>query len=211
MNGNFVNIDPTPEDNQKFLVCLRCYKVLHEDKRRPRWAFILERDTRFEQLNALEFRLIRPIIPIVSFFELPSGDQSACIGGSINYANNTEEVAERVPRLPEDSDCLFVKHKSTTAAQLTDIREIRPNMLRTIHEKVQHEYAWTNIVFDDGVYKIMEEHPDLADTIPIDHGVEDGVKDADTEDDHNNKSKKKKKKLRVLKPNANSTHIPSGL
>jgi len=98
-----------------------------------------EKDTRFEQLNALEFRLIRPIIPVVPFFELPSGDQSACAGGSINYASNTEEAAERLPRLPEDSDCMFVKHKSTTAAQLTDIREIRPNLL-------QYKYRAVNIM-----------------------------------------------------------------
>mmetsp|Transcript_5841 Transcript_5841/g.9831 ORF Transcript_5841/g.9831 Transcript_5841/m.9831 type:complete len:86 (-) Transcript_5841:450-707(-) len=85
---------------------------------------------------------------------------------------------------------MFVKHRSTTAAQLTDIREIRPNLMRAIHEEVQNDYAWRNIIFDHDNYTFMNEHSNLGDTIPIDHEDADkNHEDNDVEDDDNHKKK----------------------
>ena len=88
------------------LVCNRCSADLRKHKR-PKWAVhFAEPDARLLQLTNLEFRLVRPVVPIVSFLRLPGEGQSGTTGGSINFHNDTQHVASRLPRHPHECDLI---------------------------------------------------------------------------------------------------------
>ena len=87
LEGNLVLIPGEP-----IRVCTRCRKVLMQ-KKRPRWAHHFPNmDIRFTQLTQLEFRLVRPIVPVITIFELPGEGQLSTIGGSISFFNDSSKV-----------------------------------------------------------------------------------------------------------------------
>ena len=95
------------------LVCNRCSADLRKHKR-PKWAVhFAEPDARLLQLTNLEFRLVRPVVPIVSFLRLPGEGQSGTTGGSINFYNDAQQVASRLPRHPQECDLIAISKPST--------------------------------------------------------------------------------------------------
>ena len=101
--------------------------------RKPKWAVqFREPDSRLLQLTNLEFRLISPVVPIVSILRLPGEGQSATTDGSINFHNDAPSEIEELGvavrgagrqarRRPErDAQCATLSitevHKTLTTA-----------------------------------------------------------------------------------------------
>ena len=98
------------------LVCSRCSAELRKGER-PKWAVQFEpADKRLTQLTDVEFRMIRPVVPIVRIIRLPGEGQLATNGGSINFFNDALGVASRLPRLPQYCDLIAVAMPATSAA-----------------------------------------------------------------------------------------------
>ena len=113
--------------------CSRCVGVLKAGHR-PKWALRFPKpDARFTDMSTLEFRLVRPVVPIISVYRLPGGEgQYASTGGSVNFANDSLKVVSRLPRPLESCGGVWVRSSRTSAAQITVDTCIEPDYLRSV-------------------------------------------------------------------------------
>ena len=131
------------------LICNRCSAELRKH-RKPKWAVqFREPDSRLLQLTNLEFRLIRPVVPIVSILRLPGEGQSATTGGSINFHNDTQHVASKLPRHPQECDLIAVSMPSTLAAKVSRVVNVRPKLVMDVLRSVAHDFAWKQSNIDE--------------------------------------------------------------
>jgi len=112
-------------------VCISCADVL-KTGRRPKTAIRFPpMDKRFTQLSPLEFRLVRPIVPVISFYRLPGSEgQLATIGGSVNFVNDSLKVARRLPRPLEENGAVWIRSSKTKESQIVTEAKVRPDLLR---------------------------------------------------------------------------------
>jgi hypothetical protein len=112
-------------------LCICCADVL-KTGRRPKWAIRFPpMDTRFTRLTPLEFRLVRPIVPVISLYQLPGGEgQYATIGGSVSYVNDCLTMARRLPRPLEKNGAVWLRNSRTTNSQVINDIMLRPDMMR---------------------------------------------------------------------------------
>jgi len=113
--------------------CTRCVDVLKTGKR-PKWAVrIPSPDTRFTEMSALEYRLVRPIVPIISVYRLPGGDgQFASTGGTVNFVNDSIKVVKRLPRPLDECGGVWVRGSQTAVAQIVVETKVEPDYLRSV-------------------------------------------------------------------------------
>jgi len=131
------------------LICSRCSAELRKH-RRPKWAVQFPKpDSRLLQLTNLEFRLIRPVVPIVPILRRPGEGQSATTGGSINFHNDTQHVASKLPRHPQECDLIAVSMPSTLAAKVSRVVNVRPKLVMDVLRSVAHDFAWKESNIDE--------------------------------------------------------------
>ena len=123
------------------LVCSRCSSKLRKGER-PKWAVQFEpADERLMQLTDIEFRMIRPVVPIVRIIRLTGEGQLATNGGSINFFNDALRVASRLPRHPQHCDLIAVAMPATSASAVSRVVQVRPELVRQVLHEVIKEPA----------------------------------------------------------------------
>ena len=112
-------------------VCICCADVL-KTGRRPKWAIRFPAaDARFTRLTPLEFRLVRPIVPVITLYQLPGGEgQFATVGGTVSFVNDSLKVARRLPRPIDESGGVWIRGSRTTNAQILNEAMVRPDVMR---------------------------------------------------------------------------------
>jgi len=127
VNGADLDSDSTPW--QPLRLCLDCLKSLsNKTPQVPKHAFhFYAPDPRLMELSEMELRLILPVIPSVRIFRLLADGQYATSDGSVVRINDCLKVTQRLPRMPDDADILFVRQGGHSRAQLEKMVKIRPN------------------------------------------------------------------------------------
>lgn len=133
-------------------LCICCAEVL-KTGRRPKWAIRFPiMDERFTRLTALEFRLVRPIVPVISLYQLPGGEgQYATVGGTVNFVNDSLKVARRLPRPIEENGGVWIRSSRTTQTQIISEIMVRPDLIRdTVSDCIASNHpAFSQIQLDE--------------------------------------------------------------
>jgi len=88
-------------------------------------------DERFTRLSSLEFRLVRPIVPLITLFQLPGGEgQFATMGGTVSFVNDSLKIARRLPRPLDENGAIWIRSTRTTASQIVVETSVRPDLIR---------------------------------------------------------------------------------
>ena len=100
--------------------CSRCVDILKKGKR-PIYALRFPApDIRFTGMSSLEFRLCRPIVPVISIYQLPGAvGQYASCGGTVSFVNDVLGIARRLPRPLSENGGAWIRNSKTTNSQLT--------------------------------------------------------------------------------------------
>jgi hypothetical protein len=127
LHGDLVLIPGEP-----IRVCALCRAVLRLGKR-PKWAtrFPLM-DERFVRLSPLEFRLVRPIVPVMTIYQIPGEGQYATVGGTVSFNNDVSKIAKRLPRPLSENGGVWLRSSKTSNSQVVRETLIRPNELRDL-------------------------------------------------------------------------------
>jgi hypothetical protein len=131
LDGDLVLISGEP-----IRVCALCRAVLRLGKR-PKWATRFPpMDSRFTRLSPLEFRLVRPIVPVMTIYQIPGEGQYATVGGTVSFNNDVAKIAKRLPRPLSENGGVWLRSSRTTSSQVTRETLIRPNELRDLISEV---------------------------------------------------------------------------
>ena len=76
--------------------------------------------------------LIEQVFPVVSVYTLPGG-QHAYRGNIINFPQDVNEFAARLPRQPSSLDLLIVRRYSENGSNFRDFHVRRGRVMRALH------------------------------------------------------------------------------
>jgi len=112
--------------------CTRCALLLKKGKR-PKYAIrIPPPDKRFTDLSPLEFRLIRPIVPVITLYQMHAEGQFSSVGGTVNFMNDSLKVVSRLPRPVHACGGVWIRHPKSTTSQMTTETKVNPGQLRKV-------------------------------------------------------------------------------
>ena len=128
MKGDLVLIPGEP-----IRACTRCVCILKKGMR-PLYAIrIPNKDERFTEMSKLEFRLCRPILPVITVHQLPGGEgQYATTGGSVSFFNDSMRIAKRLPRPKLECGGVWIRNSKTTSSQITSETKVQPDKIRRV-------------------------------------------------------------------------------
>jgi hypothetical protein len=168
--------------------------LLKKDER-PKWAIHFPPpDERLLSLTPLEFKLIRPIIPLVYVYELPHSEgQAATAGGSASWINDAAKVASRLPRSLEETNSLWIRNAAPSPGRLGSVEKVNVARLRKVLDLVKDEPAWRGIEVDDEALAALEQ-TNPEGTVVVDPGED--------EEAENDAATKPARKPTLMSPDA---------
>ena len=181
LHGDLVLIDGEP-----IRLCYLCEPVLKKGDR-PKWALRFPPiDARFANMSKLEFRLVRPMVPVISLIKLPGEGQFASTGGTVNFVNDSLKVAARLPRPVHQSGLVYIRSSTTSNSQVTREASVDPNeMRRVLSECIQDDHpAFRDSVLDPEVLASLEalNIDDVVLPVPTDLSAEE-LKEAEEDEE----------------------------
>jgi len=134
--------------------------------------------------------LIAQVFPVVSVYNLPGG-QHAYRGNIINFPQDVQEFAARLPRDPSSLDLLIVRRYSEDGSNFRDFHVRRGKVMQALRWLKENNKLYRDIVIDDETLQSLPENGSIAEKLPQftddrNYGSEEGRNDENEDESDEN-------------------------
>src|SRR5947209_1838584 len=117
-----------------------------------------------KDLTDVEEMLIAQVFPVISVYTLPGG-QHAYRGNIINFPQDVQEFASRLPHDPSSLDLLIVRRYSEDGSNFRDFNVRRGKVTRALHWLKENNKLYSEIDIDDEILQTLPENGSIAERL----------------------------------------------